>query len=128
MAFLTNIYESNAVERNRYIEQIQAAAKKHRSKPFRFFWLQAGDQLDLQEKFGLGFGFPALLAISPTKKLYTTMKSSFSDKNISQFLDNLMTGRESLLDLKFPIEFKNVDKWDGKDAEIIEEEPLDDDM
>lgn len=48
MSFLPNIYDSNAKERKGYLSTINAAAKKNRKAPFRWFWLQAGDQLDLE--------------------------------------------------------------------------------
>ena len=57
------------------------------------------------------------------------MKGSFSEKNIGGFLEGIMIGKESLMDLKFQIEFKTVDKWDGEDApEIIEEDFDDEDL
>jgi len=33
--------------------------------PQVFFWLQSGDQLELERNLGLGFGFPAVIAVSP---------------------------------------------------------------
>lgn len=62
---MPNIYDSNAKERNDYIESIKTVAKKNRKHPFAFFWLQAGDQLDTERAMNLGFGFPAVVAISP---------------------------------------------------------------
>ena len=64
MSFLPNIYDSNAKERKGYLSTINAVAKKNRKSPFRWFWLQAGDQLDLERELNLGFGFPAAIAIS----------------------------------------------------------------
>lgn len=48
LSFLPNIYDSNAKERKGYLSTINAVAKKNRKAPFRWFWLQAGDQLDLE--------------------------------------------------------------------------------
>jgi hypothetical protein len=45
--------------------------------PFVFFWLSAGDQLDIERTLGLGFGFPAVMVIAPQKKMMATMRSSF---------------------------------------------------
>jgi len=39
IAFLPNIYESNAVERQAYLKTVMDVAKKHRNNPFTFFWL-----------------------------------------------------------------------------------------
>jgi len=63
--FLPNIYDSNAKDRNGYLDMIKKVAKQNRKQPFRWFWLQAGDQLDLERSLNLGFGFPAVVAISP---------------------------------------------------------------
>jgi len=43
MTFLPNIYDSNAVERNNYLDSIKKVAKNQRNQPFVFFWLQSGD-------------------------------------------------------------------------------------
>ena len=43
LTFLPNIYDSNAKERNDYLEMIKKVAKKNRKHPYEFFWLQAGD-------------------------------------------------------------------------------------
>lgn len=78
ISFLPNIFDSNAAERNGYFDIIKKSAKTNRKQPFKWFWLQAGDQLDLERDLNLGFGFPAVIAIAPQKKLFATMRSSFS--------------------------------------------------
>ena len=75
---MPNIYDSNAAERNAYLATILKVAKKNRSQPFVFFWLQSGDQLDLERKMNLGFGYPAVVAISPNKQVFATMRGTFS--------------------------------------------------
>lgn len=127
VSFLPNIYDSTAKERFAQLDMIMEAAKANRKHPFRWFWLQAGDQLDLERDLNLGFGFPAVIAISPQKKMMATMRGSFTTKDIKQFCADLMTGRARLEDLKKPFDIKRVDQWNGKDAPKIEEEPLEDD-
>lgn len=83
ISFLPNIFDSNAKERNGYIDLVKKVAKKNRKHPFKWFWLSAGDQLDLERDLNLGFGFPAVVAISPQKKMIATMRSSFSESNVS---------------------------------------------
>lgn len=114
--FVPNIYDSSSKERNSYLEVYKAIAKKHRSSPYVFFWLQAGDQLDLERQLNLGFGFPAIVAISPNKKVFATMKASFKKENVSDFLTGLLTGKESLEDIRQDIALKKRQIWDGKDA------------
>lgn len=125
ISFLPNIYDSNAKERNKYISVIKKVAKKNRSQPIKFFWLSAGDQLDFERDFNLGFGFPAVLTISPLKKRYVIMRSSFSEKSMKGFLTSLMVGKEKLEELKIEIKLKKADSWDGKDAPPMEEESYD---
>ena len=122
MHFLPNIYDSNAKERQGYIDLIVKTAKANRKNPFKWFWLSAGDQLDLERSLNLGFGFPAVIAISPQKKLISTMRMSFSFSNMKEYLGDLLIGKGNLEDLKVNMKFKKADAWDGKDAPKIEEE------
>lgn len=126
ISFLPNIYESNAEDRKGYIESIKKAAKSFASKPFTFFWLQAGDNIDLENSLGLGFGFPAVVAVSPQKQQFGVMKGSFSEDGLKNFLDGLLIGKTNLQPLPPQFEFKKVDAWDGKDAPPIEEPDLED--
>mgnify|MGYP002632311879 CR=1 FL=1 len=122
--FLPNIFDSNAEERNNYIATIMKTAKAQRKQPFKWFWLQAGDQLDLEQSLNLGFGFPAVVAISPSKKMVATMRSSFSTSDLDSFLKNLLIGKGGLENLSGEFVVKKADKWDGKDATPYEEEDL----
>ena len=120
VTFLPNIYDSSANERNDYLAKVEKVMKKNRKQPFRYFWLQAGDQLDLERELNLGFGFPAVIAISPLKKMLATMRMSFSDSNINQFLSDILVGRERLQTLPGDFKVKKADKWDKKDAPPME--------
>ena len=125
LLFVPNIYESNKEERNNYITQLLEVARKNRKQPVVYFWLAAGDQLDLERKLNLGFGYPAVLAVSRTKNVFATMLSSFSQSNISEFITKVLTGSAAVSTLaKDALTFKKTTAWDGKDAPVIEEEPL----
>ena len=90
-----------------------------------FFWLQSGDQLDLERKLNLGFGYPAVVAIAPNKQVFATMRGSFSYDNVNEFLTKVLTGSAPVD--KLPptgIEIRKADKWDGKDAQPIVEDEL----
>ena len=100
ISFLPNIYDSNAKERKGYLDTIGKVAKKNRKHPYIYFWLQAGDQLDIERQLNLGFGFPAVVAISPNKSKISILKGSFSEDKLSDFLSDLMSGRVGLDDLK----------------------------
>lgn len=96
MLFVPNIYDSNANERNNYISQLLEVAKRNRKQPVVFFWLAAGDQLDLERKLNLGSGYPTVIAVSRTKGVFATMLSSFSQQNIHEFITKVLTGSASV--------------------------------
>jgi hypothetical protein len=77
---------------------------------------------------GVGRQFPALVAISPTKKRFSVMRQAFSADNVAAYLGSVLRGREPTSELKpWPVAFRKVDPWDGKDAPPPPaEEPLDD--
>ncbi len=64
----------------------------------------------------LGFGFPAVVAVSPSKSKLAIMKGSFAEEKLGDFLNDLINGRAALEDVKNKLAFKKADKWDGKDA------------
>ena len=63
---------------------------------FNWFWFAGGDQLDLERDLDLGFGYPAVVVVSPTKKLYATMRNSFSVDNLNEFLAGILVGKGGL--------------------------------
>ena len=60
--------------------------------------MQSGDQLDLERKMNLGFGYPAVIAISPKKQVFATMRGSFSYDNVNDFLIKVTTGSAGPID------------------------------
>jgi len=122
--FVPNIYDSNAVERNNLLDEALQSALKFKKSPIAHLWLQAGDQLDLERQLNLGFGFPAVVAVSPVKKLYSIMHGSFSLKNLNNYVQELLDGRGKLQPLNHvKMTFQNSPKWDRTDAPVIVEEP-----
>ena len=97
-------------------------AKRNRKHSFKWFWLQAGDQLDLERSLDLGFGFPAVVAVSPTKKMQATMRASFSEGNLNDFLSDLLIGRGGLANLRDKITIKKAERWNGEDAPPLDED------
>jgi hypothetical protein len=60
--------------------------------------------------------------VQPQKKKFGVMKSSFSQKSMNEFLSSILTRGMSLQPLPGDMKFKKADKWDGKDAPVLEEE------
>ena len=80
--------------------------------------------MDLERKLNLGFGYPAVIAISPNKQEFATMRGSFSKQGMSDFLTKVIVGSAPVDKLPMGgIEIRKADKWDGKDAQPIIEEP-----
>ena len=72
----------------------------------------------------LGFGYHAVVAISPAKSVFATMRGSFSYEGVNKFLTSVIAGSQPTDKIPMGgIEIKKADKWDGKDAQPIIEEP-----
>jgi len=123
VAFIPHILDSNAKERNGYLDMYNDAIRAA-GVSAEFFWSQGGDQFDLEESLRLSFGYPALVAISKKKNVYGTHRGSFSKEGIRGFLMS-MGSRGARLD-KLPESLKIVgaDEWDGKDGSLPVEEDL----
>ena len=50
------------------------------------------------------------------------MKGGFSEKGINEFIGNLLIGKGGLESLREEFKVKKVDKWDGKDAPVLEDD------
>lgn len=117
IAILPHIFETNTETRNGHIETVLEAMKSSRSNVLHFLWAQGGDFYEFEEKLGLTFGTPAVVAISFAKKKYAVMRSSFSKANLSEFLTKLLNGKQVLDNLPANLpKLPKVDEWDGKDA------------
>jgi len=57
--------------------------------------------------------------------MIATMKGGFDQKGLNTWLGDLLVGKGGLEDLKSEFKVKKVDKWDGKDAPVFEEESYD---
>jgi len=124
IAVLPHILDGGAVAREKQKDILGEAAKRSRGGPYRFLWFEGGNaQLEFEGSMDLTFGYPAVVALSKEKGAYVTMRESYSTKNISNFLRNIISGRitPAKLDEKLP-GVASVDPWDGKDGEVFEEE------
>jgi protein disulfide-isomerase A6 len=125
LAFLPNILDDQSDKRNARLEQMMAARSKV-GRTFRFMWVAGGENYETEEKLGLGFGYPALVAVSPSKKRFAVMKGKFEAGEIEAFLNGVLRGKESTAEVKpWPMKFVKVPPWDGKDAAPPVEEDLD---
>lgn len=127
---LPHIAESGKTGREQYLKTLEDAAKQVRGKPFKFGWIQGGDQSKFESAFDLTFGYPSLVAVNLDRKRYVVQRGAFSADSIALFLQEVLQGKQPTSGFdEFPA-FKTVAAWDGKDAkvEILEEEDDDDIM
>jgi hypothetical protein len=69
-----------------------------------------------------------MVVVSPTKKVFGTMRGSYSEKGLGDYIRSATSGNVRNLEAfpKAGMTFKKAKKWDGKDAAPIVEEPLED--
>jgi len=93
ISFLPSLRDSGEERRKEYIAELESVKAKHKGKPLTFLWSEGGSNFDFEDSFGLGFGFPALMAIHNGKKKYAVMRTHYNQSNIDKFLTDLMVGR-----------------------------------
>jgi hypothetical protein len=54
-----------------------------------------GDQLSLEQTLGLGFGYPAVVAISGSKRRFAIQRDAFGEANIAKFVKDIVSGKQS---------------------------------
>ena len=70
-----------------------------------------------------GYGYPAFVALNPTKEKYASLKSGFEKEHVKEFMDNVRRGQEPVVSTSGDIkEIKTLDAWNGQDEEEIMEE------
>jgi len=122
IGFLPHIMDSSAKERKKYLDDYNNGARAGGGVPATFLWSQGGDQFELEEKLNLGFGFPALVAISRKKGIFVIHRGTFTEQSIRTFITGLASPKH-IHDL--PKELPGIakqTKWDGKDADLPKEE------
>ena len=126
IVFLPHIYDSSREERNRYIQNIEEVQGEVKGKPLTFLWSQGGDQFQLEDELGLGSGYPAVVAISFRKTVFTVMRGAFSKEGLLGFTNGIIAGKETFRPLIELPSIKTVEKWDGEDRkpEVREEEDV----
>jgi len=124
VAFLPHILDDFKAGRNENLKILDSAmqASKKDGKSIGFLWSQGGDQFDLEEKMGLQFGFPAVIAVNFGKNRFGVHRGTFSKDQISQFLTSLSRGGVPLTPLPNGAKAEKAKAWDGKDAPPPEED------
>merc|ERR1712051_809444 len=126
VAFLPHILDDFASGRNANLKHLDDAMKssKKDGKNIGFLWSQGGDQFEMEEKLGLQFGFPAVIAVNFAKGKFGIHRGTYSKDQISQFLTGLSRGGVPLGPIPGGLAAVKADPWDGKDAPPPVEEEL----
>jgi hypothetical protein len=71
IAFLPDILDTKASGRNAYIVILQKMAEAFKERPYSYMWAAGGAHGSLEAAVDVGgFGYPALVALSPKKEVY----------------------------------------------------------
>uniref|UniRef100_A0A6V0FQW1 Thioredoxin domain-containing protein n=1 Tax=Zooxanthella nutricula TaxID=1333877 RepID=A0A6V0FQW1_9DINO len=126
VAFLPHILDDGAKGRTANLKILDEALKasKKDGKSIGFLWSQGGDQFEMEEKLGLQFGFPAVIAVNFGKNRFGVHRGTYSKDQLSQFLTSLSRGGVPLAPLPEGLKAAKADPWDGKDAPPPTEEEL----
>ncbi|PZC76601.1 hypothetical protein B5X24_HaOG204369 [Helicoverpa armigera] len=128
VSILPHILDCNAACRNEYLAILARLGDKYKSKMWGWVWAEAGAQPALEEALELGgFGYPAMAVVNAKKLKFSTLRGSFSETGINEFLRDLSFGRGQTAPVKGAEMPKIVttEPWDGKDGELPQEEDID---
>ncbi|XP_022821759.1 protein disulfide-isomerase A6 homolog [Spodoptera litura] len=128
VSVLPHILDCNAACRNDYLAILARLGDKYKNKMWGWIWAEAGAQLALEESLELGgFGYPAMAVVNAKKLKFSTLRGSFSETGINEFLRDLSFGRGQTAPVRgaeMP-KIVSTDAWDGKDGELPQEEDID---
>ena len=69
---------------------VRGVVNNFRDKPVSFMWSQAGDHQEFQDIFSLNAGFPSVILINPMRRLFSIMRSSFSEEHLDEWLRDIL--------------------------------------
>lgn len=129
LAILPPIWDSSSNERNRYISYLSKNYKYVRGKPVNFFWAQGTDFFELENDLGLNNGYPVVITLNLNKKIYTIMKESYDEENLTDYVKGILIGKGPYFQISKIPKINTVSEWDGNDyVPPIEENILDEDL
>ncbi|CAH0724569.1 unnamed protein product, partial [Brenthis ino] len=128
VSVLPHILDCGAACRGDYLAVLARLGDKYKAKMWGWVWAEAGAQTALEEALELGgFGYPAMAVVNAKKLKFSTLRGSFSETGINEFLRDLSFGRGQTAPVKGAEMPKIVttEPWDGKDGELPPEEDID---
>lgn len=128
ISFMPDILDCQSACRNGFIDTMRKLGDKFKRQGWGWLWTSAGAQPALEQAVGIGgYGYPAMVALSAKKSVYSPLKLSFNFKSVDEFLFELSIGRgpaAQALPSQLP-KIEKVEKWDGKDGVLPADEDID---
>lgn len=124
VAFLPHILDSKSKGRNAAIDMLKELSLRYKDRPFSWFWAEGGSQPKLEANMDIGgFGFPAFVALSPSKGKYATLKGAFEADALKEFMDSVRSGGSQTYNINGELSaIEQRDPWNGEDAAAEAEE------
>jgi len=123
---LPHILDSGKDGRLAYLDTIRGLMRtlRRKHKPVSVMWFEGGAQPKLESITQLTFGFPAVVAVHPLKRLFAVMQGGFAADPVVEFVDGIINGRQRTTPLQGLLQVKTTDEpWDGEEGVVESDEP-----
>ena len=116
ISLFPHIMKSSAQERNNFIRTIHNLAFDSKSKPVHFVWAQEGDFHKMEENLKIN-KYPVMIGVDFKKKLFSIKKfnNDFDYKILDDYINNLLEGKENMMNYAGGLDISETKKWDRKD-------------
>ena len=125
LAFLPHIADTTAAGRRAALAQVTEVAGLYAGRPYGWAWAAAGDHPALEAAVGLGYGWPAFVAVVPPSASgapanVAHLKGAFNRDGLRSFIEGARTGRVGAAGVEGELRADGqVEAWDGADAAAV---------
>ena len=111
-----HIMKSSAKERNTFIGSIKRVSQNYNFKPVHFVWAQEGDFHRFEKNIKIN-KYPVTIGVDFKKRLFSYKKynDNFDHNSLNSFIQNLLDGKEKMMNYAGGLEISETEKWDRKD-------------
>ena len=111
-----HIMKSSAKERNTFIGSIKRVSQNYNFKPAHFVWAQEGDFHRFEKNIKIN-KYPVTIGVDFKKRLFSYKKynDNFDHNSLNIFIQNLLDGKEKMMNYAGGLEISEAEKWDRKD-------------
>ncbi|CAG0904197.1 unnamed protein product [Cyprideis torosa] len=87
IAVLPQLLDCQSRCRNSYLDILKAQAEKFKKSGWGWIWAEALAQPEVEKAFEIGgFGYPAMVVANVKKQKFSTLRGSFDEPGIHEFL------------------------------------------